>query len=55
VLSQERLAKQAGVARESIIALERGGFARAATIQRLAATLKVTPMQLMSAPPEPQT
>jgi DNA-binding XRE family transcriptional regulator len=50
LLSQERLAKQAGVARESIITLERGGLARAATIQRLAVALQVTTSDLMRQP-----
>ena len=52
LFSQERLAKQAGVARESIITLERGGVARAITITRLAEALEVTPAQLMAEPPD---
>lgn len=50
LLSQERLAKQAGVARESVMSLERDGVARAATIQRLAAALQVEPAELMGQP-----
>ncbi len=52
LLSQERLAKLAGVARESVITLERGGVARAATITRLAEALGITTARLMADVPQ---
>jgi DNA-binding XRE family transcriptional regulator len=52
LLSQDRLAKQANVARESIINLEQGGVARADTVRKLAEALGVDIHVLMSEPPE---
>jgi DNA-binding XRE family transcriptional regulator len=46
MLSQERLAEEAGVARTAIVHLERGGAARAETIQKLARYFNVTPAKL---------
>ena len=51
-LSQEELAQLAGITRESVNRIERGGHgARPATLRKLAAALRVEPHELRSPPP----
>lgn len=49
-LTQEELAVRAGLARETVIRIEGGRPARAATIARLAAALRVMPSTLAGVP-----
>ena len=52
-LSQEQLAKKAGIARQTVMVLENANTeaeVRPTTLQKLAAALDVTPGQLFQAP-----
>jgi transcriptional regulator with XRE-family HTH domain len=46
-LTQEKLAEQAGIQRQTVVRLERGGEATISTIAALARVLKCQPSQLM--------